>query len=429
MWRQRIEDELRQAEEEGRNVTVLRERVRNELPADESSFRLISDAVGECPKRQVKFEEPDAWEEILASLEEEEEAQPVPADLEDRLYAAWLGRAVGCMMGCPCEGWNAGRIEEALTAAGVYPLDGYFPAAAAEDRLHYGQPVRLYCREHLDRVRADDDLAYPILGLALLEKHGALVTAKDIGAAWLEHLPREFVFTAEQVAYENLENGISPPESGRHLNPYREWIGAQIRADIWGYAAAGDPLLAADLAYRDASVSHVKNGTYGALFFAAAIARAFTTQNPFAAIEAGLRVIPPDSRLAQAIVETVRWADEDEHWRATLHRIVARFGRYHWVHVIPNALVTVMALIHGAGRFLETVSIAVMAGQDTDCNGATAGSLAGILYGADAIPERLTAPLRDRVETYVRGHERQSLEDLARRTATITRMVRSRAAF
>jgi len=429
MWRERIEDELRQAEEEGWDVTVLREHVRNELPADEDAFRLVSREVERCPRRKVSFAEPDPWDEILASLEAQEEAQPVPADLEEQVLAAWLGRAVGCMMGCPCEGWNASRIETALRAARAYPLDGYFPAAASEDRLHYDQPIRLYCREHLDRVRADDDLAYPILGLVLLERHGALITAKDIGAAWLEHLPRKFVFTAEEVAYRNLEDGLHPPETGRHLNPYREWIGAQIRADIWGYAAAGDPLLAADLAYRDASVSHVKNGVYGALFFAAAIARAFSTRNPFAAIEAGLRAIPPESRLAQAIVETVRWADEDKHWQATLHRIVARFGRYHWVHVIPNALVTVMALIHGRGRFLETVSIAVMAGHDTDCNGATAGSLAGILYGLDAIPEGLIAPLRDRLETYVRGHEKQSIEDLARRTAVITRMLRGRLAF
>jgi ADP-ribosylglycohydrolase len=425
MWRERIDDELRQAAEEGFDVSALRERVRDELPPDEAAYHLVVRELADCRRRpDFEYDEPSLWEEILGCLDELEPARPVAADLEWRLEGAWRGRAVGCMMGCPCEGWNAGRIRAALSAADAYPLTDYFPAAAAEDRLHYGKPIVRYCREHLDRVRADDDLAYPILGLLLLEKHGNGVASRHVGEAWLEHLPREFVFTAEGVAHDNLRQGLEPPATAHHLNPYREWIGAQIRADIWGYVSAGDPLLAADLAFRDASVSHVKNGIYGALFFAAAMARAFTTADPFEAIESGLRVVPPQSRLAQAVVETVRWAEEDSHWEATLHRIVARFGRYHWVHVIPNALVTLMALVHGRGSFLDTVSIAVMAGFDTDCNGATAGSLAGILYGADAIPERLARPLGDRVETYLQGHERQSLQDLVRRTAVVARTIR-----
>ena len=424
MWAERIEDELRQCSEEGHDVSQLRERVRNELPADQASYERITREAVACPRWPDAPEEPSAWEEILACMDEEEVAQPLPADLEAQHHAGWLGRAVGCMMGCPSEGWNAGRIRDALTAVNAYPLQDYFPEAASEKRLHYGQPVTQYCREHLDRVRPDDDIAYPILGLALLEKHAGHLQPSDIGVAWLTHLPREFVFTAELVAYQNLERGLVPPETATHLNPYREWIGAQIRADIWGYAAAGDPLYAADLAYRDAVVSHVKNGIYGELFFAAAVARAFTTDDPFVVIEAGLRVIPPESRLARAVLETVRWAEEDESWETTLYRLLARYGRYHWVHVIPNAAATVMALVHGRGNFLDTVSIAVMAGGDTDCNGATAGSLAGILYGLDAIPAHLAEPLGDRVETYVKGHERQSLRDLAARTAAVTRAIR-----
>ena len=424
-WHERIADEVRQAEEEGYDVTALRARVQVEKPGDEASYRNIADQVAACPRRPFPFEEPDSWEGMLDALEERPEAVSLPGDLEARLEAAWLGRCIGCMMGCPVEGWNTVRIRKALEAVGAYPLNDYYPEAAAEDRLHYGVPVRLYCREHLDRVRADDDVAYPVLGLVLLERAGPEFTAADVGRAWLDHLPRAFVFTAERVAYENLEKGLQPPDTARRGNPYREWIGAQIRADIWGWVAAGDPLRAAELACRDASLSHVRNGVYGAAFFAAAMARAFTTTDPREALDAGLRCIPPASRLARAITETMQWAEEDGHWEATLHRIVARHGRYSWVHVIPNALVTVMALIHGRGDFLATITCAVMAGFDTDCNAATAGSLAGILYGPDAIPRHLSAPLGGRVETYVKGHERQSIQDLARRTARVARRVRS----
>ena len=59
------------------------------------------------------------------------------------------------------------------------------------------------------------------------------------------------------------------------MNPYREWVGAQLRADVWGWTAPSDPLRAAEMAYRDASISHVKNGIYGALFVAGAVAAAF----------------------------------------------------------------------------------------------------------------------------------------------------------
>ena len=139
-------------------------------------------------------------------------------------------------------------------------------------------------------------------------------------------------------------------------------------------------------------------------------------------------MVPPRSRLARGTVETLRWAEEDRRWEATLRGIPARLGRYHWVHVIPNALMGVMPLVHGRGDFLSTVSVAVMAGPDTDCNGATAGALAGLCYGLDAIPPHLTGPIGDRLESYVKGHERQSIGDLARTARPARRVRRGRDA-
>ena len=51
-------------------------------------------------------------------------------------------------------------------------------------------------------------------------------------------------------------------------------LGALIRADGFGYACAGDPRKAAELAYRDAYLTHRRNGIYGEMLFAAAIAAA-----------------------------------------------------------------------------------------------------------------------------------------------------------
>ena len=66
------------------------------------------------------------------------------------------------------------------------------------------------------------------------------------------------------------------------------WIGADIRSDPWGYAAPGYPEKAAEFAWRDATISHRRNGIYGAMYFSAAIAAAFATGDPVEALEAGL---------------------------------------------------------------------------------------------------------------------------------------------
>ena len=55
-------------------------------------------------------------------------------------------------------------------------------------------------------------------------------------------------------------------------NPYRETLGARIRADVFGYAAPGNPEKAASMAYREATLTNAKNGLYGAMFTAAMLA-------------------------------------------------------------------------------------------------------------------------------------------------------------
>ena len=46
-------------------------------------------------------------------------------------------------------------------------------------------------------------------------------------------------------------------------NPYNDWIGAQIRADVYGWVCPGEPEHAADLASRDAALSHPSKGRTG----------------------------------------------------------------------------------------------------------------------------------------------------------------------
>jgi ADP-ribosylglycohydrolase len=235
---------------------------------------------------------------------------------------------------------------------------------------------------------------------------------------WLELLPFHQVYTAERVAYKNLVNDIPPPSSARTNNPFREWIGAQIRADAFGYVNAGNPERAAEFAYRDAAVSHVRNGIYGEMWSAATIAAAFVTDDVREALEIGLSEIPRNSRLAEAGRKALQWSREFPTWEACWNRARQDYGGLNWVHTINNALWVMLGLLYGEKDFGRTIAIAVRCGDDTDCNGATAGSILGAMLGADALPERWTAPFHDRVRSYVTGFDGSRVSDLAARTIT-----------
>ncbi len=338
----------------------------------------------------------------------------------DKVHGAWLGRCVGCLLGKPVEGWPRDTIEGYLKLGDAYPLDGYIPEVTPHPegyRLH--PSYREAMRGAIDGMPRDDDIDYTLLGLHVLEEHGTGFNTADVGTEWLTHLPYSLVYTAERVAYRNLVNGLTPPETASYRNPYREYIGAQIRADIWGYVAPGLPEVAAELAFRDASLSHTKNGIYGEMFVAAMISATFSTHDIREVIEVGLSEIPRRSRLAEAVRDVLDWSEEDGDWRQAWERVMEAYGAYHWVHTINNAAFVLLGLLYGGGDLGRSVSISVMAGFDTDCNGATAGSIVGAVLGAKALPEGWVAPLGDRVRSILAGFSESSISDLARRTCVI----------
>jgi ADP-ribosylglycohydrolase len=57
-----------------------------------------------------------------------------------------------------------------------------------------------------------------------------------------------------------------------------------------------------------------------------------------------------------------------------------------------------------------------MPGFDTDCNGATSGSVLGVMIGADRLPSKWIAPLNDTLLTGVAGYHRVSLTQMAEET-------------
>ncbi|MFJ1970705.1 ADP-ribosylglycohydrolase family protein [Streptomyces sp. NPDC087903] len=351
-----------------------------------------------------------------------ESASATPTAL--RLEAAWLGRAVGCLLGKPVEKLPLEGIRRLAAATGNWPLTTYFTARGVPPELLAAHPwnrrsAPTSLAENIDGMPEDDDLNYPLLNLLLLQRHGRHFGTSDVAAVWLDELPAGRTFTAERVAYRNLLCGLEPPHTARHRNPFREWIGALIRADIHGWTNPGDPAAAAGQAHRDATLTHTGSGVHAAMFTAAVIAAATTAAHDVhACLRTGLTVVPPASRLARAVRHAIGLAASHEDFDAVVDELHATHATtHHWVHAVPNTALIAAALTHADGDFSGSICRAVSGGWDTDSNGATAGSIAGLLAGTpSALPDRWTAPLKNRLATSVGDFNGVGFDTLAHLT-------------
>ena len=352
-------------------------------------------------------------------------------ELGERLRSAWLGRAVGCVLGKPVEKIPRAGIEEILRGTGRWPLERWFTAVGLDPEVAARWPWNRASRptsleENIDGAPEDDDLNYTIMALRVLEQHGADFTSDDVARGWLLDLPAGRSFTAERVAYRNLLDGLSPPWSARVRNPFREWIGAQIRTDLYGWVNPGNPLRAAEWAWRDAAVSHTRNGLYGAMFVAAMASEAVTGSDIETVLDVGASVVPPQSRMASAIRFGRELAVTTREPVDAYAALEAEYADLHWVHSLNNTALVAYALSLGAGDFDRSICLAVMGGWDTDSNGATVGAVAGAVAGPEGIAARWTDPLRDRLSTSIPGADGSSFGDLAARTLAVAARVRHR---
>ena len=401
---QLLRDEIIQRGEEGYDVQSIVPKMDEAIRARSlrGIYAIFDELTALRPSTKYHYIEPSVLDEIRReSGRVPNEALDIPqAELADRLLGAWLGRCAGCLLGKPVEGWSRERIESRLKSSYSYPLSGYL-------------------QDDIRGMARDDDIDYTILGLHILESHGMGFTTEDVAGEWLSHLPYGLVYTAERVAYRNLVNGLQPTETATYLNPYREWIGAQIRADVWGYVTPGRPELGAEFAYRDARLSHVKNGIYGEMFIAAALSEALVTDDIEEVIKKALSVIPSNSRLAEAVRDVLAWRARHERWEDSWEEVMRKYGAYHPVHTINNLAFVLIGILYGGKGLGDTIAKSVMCGLDTDCNGATSGSIIGAMVGARELPPGWIGPLRDRVESAVSGFAENGITDLARRTAKL----------
>jgi len=348
---------------------------------------------------------------------------PVP-DAADRLRAAFLARVCGCMLGKPFEiDVGLDVIRSALESSDEWPLRDY-PTEAALRSLPslQGQWTEL-ARERIGHVAPDDDINYTILAMLVLEQHGVGFTQEQLRTQWLYNLPPLVTFGPERSfliasALWSLDGeGFDPGL----LNPGSELCGALIRADAYGYAAIGNPSLAAELAHRDASMTHRRTGVYGAMFVAAAIAASPFASEPLDMVREGLRYVPQRSRFHERASECLALVEAATDWMDGYERIHERLGGFGFCRIYQE-LGCLINTLRFATDAAHGICLQVMQGNDTDSFAATAGSMLGAFHGR--IDERWYAPFDDDVHTALAIFHERSLSVIADRMAALPAAVR-----
>ena len=430
-----LEWESRQLRDEGRPVPEgFDDKVKSALSEKDAETRNrlaleLYETARKAPEVDMGAKEPNDIEGIRRLAHGNGRFAVDSGRLYDKCRGGWLARAAGCLLGKPVEGWRTPELKRFLSATGNLPITHYLSKAVPDDLKKEIEAIRsdAFCSEaFIDDVSympEDDDTNYTVLGVKLLEERTRDFTSEDVADEWLASLPYHRLCTAEDITYRNLLNLKSVPQTAVFCNAYREWIGAQIRGDVFGYVNPGDTAAAAEMAWRDARISHVKNGIYGEMWAAAMIAAAYALDEMPAVIRAGVNEIPRESRLAVAIENILKKFESGKTADEVFADIAARWDEYSafdWCHTVSNAEIVAAALLYGEKDLEKTFSLSVTQGFDTDCNAATAGSVLGVMLGADALPEKWIAPLNDRIITGVHRYGDVRISDMARRCVALT---------
>ena len=410
---------------------------------DIEAYKDVFSAVSRLPKDERKKELGDILFDVVISAKQKESYPYMePSDLEtirnlrtpysykknntmkleNKIHGAWMGRVCGCLLGKTVEGIRTDELIPFLKETGNYPMHRYILHNDLDkvnlNKYKFGFHSRCYA-DTANGMPVDDDTNYTVLYQEVIEKYGRDFTPFDVSRAGLAYQPKDAYCTAERVAFCNFVKGYEPPESAIYKNPYREWIGAQIRGDYFGYINPGNPALAAEMAWRDASISHTKNGIYGEMFVAAMLAVAAETNNIKDIILGGLAEIPHTSRLYKEIISVLHGFEDgvsQSECFKVIHKKYDEHSAHDWCHTISNAIIVAASLLYGQGDYGKSICIAVEAGFDTDCNGATVGSVLGMANGIESIPDCWTKPINDTLHTSIFGVNTVKISDRVKLT-------------
>lgn len=288
--------------------------------------------------------------------------------LKDRIYACWIGKNIGGTMGTPYEG---GR--EVLDIQGFVTKPG--------------------------EVLPNDDLDLQLVWLRACEEYQPLnVDAKVLSEFWINFITPNW--NEYGIGKSNMRIGMLPPLCGDYLNDWKHSNGAWIRTEVWACMAPGCPDVAIKYAAEDACVDHgMGEGTYAAIFVAAVEAAAFIVKDIRELIRIGLSKIPEDCRVARSVKLVCDCYDNGIDWKTARAKVVEDSADLGWFEAPANVAYVILGLLYGEGDFKRSMILAINCGDDTDCTGATIGSIMGIMGGMAFIPADWREHLGDDIVT------------------------------
>lgn len=436
LLRQYLERIIAQRHAQGRRIDGLQVEL-SRLPDSYDAMTEFMQRLNRLEMRDdFPYEEPEDWEGIRAARrpdfpEGRIGAARTAAEKKARARSAFMASVAGCILGKPLEiDPTLDEIRAAAEAVGEWPLRDYVSLALLDALGRRHGSADTCCRDTIRFVAPDDDINYTLIGLQILERHGFAFTRHNLARLWLEQLPIFMTFGPERKfladAVVRVGNGRMPDETTIEIMR-REWVvgeeacGAAIRVDAYGFACPGRPALAAELAWRDASMTHRFTGVYASMYIAAAIAAAPAVDDPLEIFDLAIACLPVNTRFAAAMRECFDLVSRADDWLAGYRAINARYGEYRHCQLYQEC-----GQLINTARFAPDVESAiamqVMQGCDTDCFGKIAGAIMGGFFPPDTLPERWIAPFNDDLQTGLGQFAERSLSAAADRVARLAVM-------
>lgn len=299
------------------------------------------------------------------------------SQLLDKVKGAWAGQTLGCTYGGPTEFYYVGTM-----------IQDYIPIPWSEQEVKkwFDNAPGLY-----------DDIYVDLTFVDVFEKYGLDAPADSFATAFLRAgFP---LCHANQMARYNLMRGLMPPACGHWKNnPHADCLDFQIEADFAGIMTPGMPNTAAALCDRIGHIMSYGDGWYGGVYVAAMYSLAYISNDIEFIVSEALKTIPEKSLFHQCMQDVIRWHKQyPDDWKRTWLEIERNWSEDiacpdgvqlpFNIETKVNAAYIILGLLYGKGDFYRTLDISTRAGQDSDCNPASAGGILGTMLGYSRIPE------------------------------------------
>lgn len=289
------------------------------------------------------------------------------AELQDKIYACWVGKNIGGTMGGPFEG-----VEEMLDIQGF--------------TTKKGEPL------------PNDDLDLQLVWLRAMQETGPYgLTANALAEYWMTFITPHW--NEYGIGKSNIRQGMLPPMCGEVNNDiWKHSNGAWIRSEIWACLAPGFPNIAVQYAIMDACIDHgYGEGTYAEIFTATLESMAFVENDIRKLIDMALAYIPQDCKVAKCVKKVIEEYDKGTNYREVRQMLVKMTEDLGTFQSPANIGYVVIGLMYGEGDFKKSMIYAINCGDDTDCTAATLGSIMGIMGGSAIIPDDWKEYIGDRI--------------------------------